>query len=117
MRVRILVAENDPFFLDSVVFFLNGEGYDVTTAQSPEEALQLLADEDFDLVLTDKRLINDRSSWDSSGLAVYRAAVERGIPAILCTGSIGKLPADIVVLQKVRFSKEIEGKIEELLSG
>ena len=115
MGARILVAENDRNVLDSVIFVLNDEGYELITAQSPEEALQLLNDEDFDLVLTDKRLINDRASWDSSGLAVYRKAEELDIPVILCTGSADPLPSDIVVMQKSRFSRDIFGKIEELL--
>ena len=49
----ILLVDDDPFILTGIGQSLETEGYRVTTAESGEQALELLKVEQFDLVITD----------------------------------------------------------------
>jgi DNA-binding NtrC family response regulator len=49
----ILVVDDDPAVLQSLKEVLEGEGYQLTTAEDGEGALLLLKDQNFDLVLSD----------------------------------------------------------------
>ncbi len=53
LPVRILVAEDDSHIRQGLIDILSGEGYRVAAAADGEETLQLLADQEFDLVLLD----------------------------------------------------------------
>jgi len=53
MAQRILVVDDDPDILALEEKVLTREGYEVTVAQSGPEALQLIEQEEFDLVLLD----------------------------------------------------------------
>src|SRR5262245_60664753 len=56
MKRRVLIVEDDEVFLRPLRRALELEGFDVLTAGSGEEALDLLKREDVDLALTDQRL-------------------------------------------------------------
>ncbi len=56
MKRRVLIVEDDDVFLRPLRRALELEGFDVLTAGSGEEALDLLKCEDVDLALTDQRL-------------------------------------------------------------
>lgn len=53
---RILVVDDEKDICKALEFLLSGEGYDVKTAVSGEEAVELLRKEDFDVVLTDLKM-------------------------------------------------------------
>ncbi len=53
---RILIVEDDASMREVLVFFLSNEGYEVQAIDTGEEALELLRQEDFDLVMTDLKL-------------------------------------------------------------
>lgn len=50
---RILVVDDDPVNLQVIERILSGENYDVTTVLSGEEALALLNDQEWDLIISD----------------------------------------------------------------
>ena len=56
MKRRVLIVEDDEVFLRPLTRALELGGFDVLTAGSGEEALDLLKREDVDLALTDQRL-------------------------------------------------------------
>ncbi len=56
VRSRVLIVDDDASILGVVSEVLEDDGYDVTTAGTGEEALQLLGGEPFALVMTDIRL-------------------------------------------------------------
>ena len=56
MKRRVLIVEDDDVFLRPLRRALELEGFEVLTASSGEEALDLLKREDVDLALTDQRL-------------------------------------------------------------
>jgi len=50
---KILVVEDDRFFREMYCHLLSGEGYEVKTAASADEAMECLQKEDFHLVISD----------------------------------------------------------------
>lgn len=66
-RKRILVVEDDESTQRLLTHFLAGSNYDVVTANSGGEALELLRVQQFDLVLTDLAMP------DVSGIQVIKA--------------------------------------------
>jgi DNA-binding NtrC family response regulator len=55
-KARVLVIDDDTNVLDLVQFHLRKQGIETMTAQSGEEGLHLVANNEFDVVLTDLRL-------------------------------------------------------------
>jgi len=53
---RILIVEDDASMREVLAFFLSNEGYDIQTAESGEQGLSMLRQDDFDLVMTDLKL-------------------------------------------------------------
>jgi len=52
-KKRVLAVDDDPTALNALRQILTQKGYDVTTATGGEEALALVASQDFDLALLD----------------------------------------------------------------
>jgi len=69
-KYEILLVDDDPFILKSIGPALESEGYNVTTADNGKEAVEMVARNDFDLVLTDMVM----ESVD--GMDVLKAAKE-----------------------------------------
>ena len=65
---RILVLDDDPVVTLSCKRILGAEGYSISTVEKGEDALNKLAKEDFDLLISDVRLP------DISGMAVLKEA-------------------------------------------
>lgn len=82
MSSKILVIDDDTSFCIMLKTFLKKKGYDVTNAFNAEEAKAAIADQVFDVVLTDIRLP------DSDGLEILRLVKETAFKTqvILMTG-------------------------------
>ena len=50
---EILLVDDDPFILKTLGPALEGKGYQISTATTGEEAIKIMAEKDFDLVITD----------------------------------------------------------------
>jgi DNA-binding NtrC family response regulator len=87
MKRRVLIVEDDEVFLRPLRRALELGGFDVLTAGSGEEALELLKREDVDLALTDQRLPG------MDGVAVVRQLKtehpEVGVVVMTAYGTIG----------------------------
>jgi DNA-binding NtrC family response regulator len=87
MKRRVLIVEDDDVFLRPLRRALELGGFDVLTAGSGEEALDLLKREDVDLALTDQRLPG------MDGVAVVRQLKaehpEVGVVVMTAYGTIG----------------------------
>jgi len=53
---KILIVDDEEDILQTFQMILEGEGYTVKTVKSGEEALKMLKEEDFDLILSDMRM-------------------------------------------------------------
>jgi PAS domain S-box-containing protein len=74
---KVLVVDDDEFALQSIAEVLEGESYQVVTAASGSEALALLKQDAFDLVLTDLKMPG------VDGLEVLRRAREIAPQAVV----------------------------------
>jgi len=92
---RILVVDDESSITDALELILGEKGYQVKTATTIAEAIELLARYPFDLVLTDLRLT------DSSGLELLAHIKQHssGIEVILMTGH-GSLDVTIEAIKK-----------------
>jgi len=81
-RGRVLVVDDDPDFVDSIVPTLEGANYEVCVAETGAEALEKLKHEQIDCLLLDLRLPV------LSGPELYARLVETGraVPTVLVTG-------------------------------
>lgn len=55
-RFKVLIIDDEPDFLETVVKRLNRRGLDAVGAASGEEALELLARQEFDVAILDVRM-------------------------------------------------------------
>ncbi|MBU0482507.1 MAG: response regulator [Proteobacteria bacterium] len=55
-RKKILLVDDDPVILEMLQTGLENEGYDLTVAENGKEALRLLLEKKFDLVVTDLKM-------------------------------------------------------------
>jgi DNA-binding NtrC family response regulator len=55
-KAPILVVDDEPIVREAIHDWLVDAGYNVTTASTGEEALEIVADQDFGLVILDVRL-------------------------------------------------------------
>jgi DNA-binding NtrC family response regulator len=92
--MRILIVDDEGSLLITLVANLELEGFDVVGAQDASSALRLLAEQRFDLVLTDIRMPG------MSGLDLFRAirSVRPELPVIMMTA----FAAETVIEQAVQ---------------
>ena len=62
-KIRILVVDDDPYFLRGISRMLKSEGYEVVAASTGEDCLRKLEKEKVDLVLLDI-MMPGMSGWD-----------------------------------------------------
>lgn len=62
--LRVLVVDDEPMMTKAVVRMLKPAGHLVTTAASAEEALERLANEDFDVVVSDVGMGAGMNGWE-----------------------------------------------------
>ena len=83
---HILVVDDEPAQRELVSGFLKKQGFNVTSAESGEKALELFRQESFDLVLTDQKMPN------MSGLdllqAIHAINTETAVVLMTAYGSI-----------------------------
>lgn len=82
----ILLADNEPSFLNTRAKFLEEQGYRVLKAARLEAAKQLLGEEYIYLAILDIRLENDDDEKDFSGLTLAKDPAYRAVPKIILTG-------------------------------
>ncbi len=78
---RILIVDDDPYFLRVLSRILTGENFQVKTAEGAVEAAQILQENSFDLVISDLRLP------DGDGLSILQQIRKSGseIPVVILT--------------------------------
>ncbi len=87
MVVRnVLLADNDPDFLNTRAEFLKKAGYWVLKAYTLDQARQLLAEAHVHLAILDIRLVDDNDDKDTSGLTLAKEPAYRPVPKIILTG-------------------------------
>jgi two-component system response regulator FlrC len=80
---RVLVVDDEPRLSALLVGLLRYAGHEGVTAASAEEALERLASETFDLVISDLSMGEGMNGWD---LAAAISASDHPVPVVLATG-------------------------------
>src|SRR5688500_13112179 len=84
--VRVLVADDQPDILDALRLLLSDEGYEVTAARSPGEALAKLEGEEFDLAILDLNYTRDTTSGQEGFDLMERIrAIDGTLPILVVT--------------------------------
>ena len=84
---RILIADDQPDLLDALRLLLKGEGIQLETACSPEEAIAALDDRQFDLLLMDLNYTGDTTSGTEGMDMLSRVqAIDSSLPVVVMTG-------------------------------
>jgi CheY-like chemotaxis protein len=98
-RPRILVVEDDPDNLESIVDLLQDEGYDVLPARTAQEATERVAAERPNLMIVDY-LLPDMTGTELAG-KLRRQIVGPPIPIVFLTAAIDPIDAkDAPVMKK-----------------
>lgn len=86
-QYHILIADDDIDILAALKLLLNCEGYDVTIASRPEQAVTLYSENSFDAVLLDLNFQNDTTSGEE-GLSLLSSLkkIDPNTPLIVMTG-------------------------------
>lgn len=85
MTVRkILIADNDPYFLKTCAQYLEMFGFRVVLAHNPDDARQLLERGAVHVAILDLRMRNDADKMDRSGLLLAKTS-NPAIPKIILT--------------------------------
>lgn len=96
---NLLLVDDDPSLLKLLGMRLTSEGFQVTTAESGQEALRLLAREKIDLVISDLRM----DEMDGMALFAEIQKYQPGMPVIILTAH-GSIPDAVAATQQGVFS-------------
>jgi CheY-like chemotaxis protein len=107
---RVLVVEDEPGNLRMLMNILNGEGYETVGARDGMEALELLAQSRFDLVLSDVNM----PRMDGVALARHIVSSESNTPIFLMTAYDFDARKDILALRVPCLSKPLS--LDRLIS-
>lgn len=92
---NLLLVDDDPSLLKLLGMRLTSEGFHVTTAESGQEALRLLAREQIDLVISDLRM----DEMDGMALFAEIQKHQPGMPVIILTAH-GSIPDAVAATQQ-----------------
>ena len=92
-RARLLVVDDDPLLRELHATVLRIFGYEVATAADGVDALEQLAEESFDLVLTDRQMPN----LDGVSMVLALRSAGSVIPIIMFSGSLSHEPLSAAV--------------------
>ncbi|MBN1453346.1 MAG: winged-helix domain-containing protein [Anaerolineales bacterium] len=84
-KTSILLVENNKPYAESLVWFLEEEGFEVQVVFTPIEARDILNQGGIDLAIIDIRLLNDEDGDDISGLELAKHTAPH-VPKIVLTG-------------------------------
>ena len=85
----IMLADNDPDFLEVAREFLEQNGFRVVCASNPEQAVRLLKEVPIAVALIDQRLRNDADDHDRSGLGVAEETMDVSAAARIIVTTYG----------------------------
>jgi DNA-binding NtrC family response regulator len=85
--IRILIADDQQDIIDALRFLLLDEGFEVTPARSPAEALERLEASDFDLIVLDLNYTRDTTSGQEGFDLMERIrSLDPSLPVLVMTG-------------------------------
>ncbi|MCM8823736.1 MAG: response regulator [Candidatus Omnitrophica bacterium] len=87
MGKRILIIDDEELIVQSLVSLLNSQGYTVKIAKSGKEALKIIQDNNFDLIICDVRMPEMDGIETITKIRSYlKKAKKKNIPEVIITG-------------------------------
>jgi two-component system KDP operon response regulator KdpE len=126
---RLLLADNNQDYRESVRGLLELEENEVVEAASEEEAIRILEDQKIDLVLADLRLTDDADTYDFSGLRLAKVASQMRVPVLIVTSfptvdatrlalrSAGREPLAVDIVPKKEGAHALLAAVKSALQG
>jgi len=107
---KILVVDDEEEFRDVYRIILEDKGYDINEASSGEKCLSMLENDDFDLVITDLKMVG------MDGIELLKSIKEKqhGCDVIIVTG-FGTVDSAVNAMKQGAFSYFIKGSDPEVL--
>ncbi len=107
---KILVVDDEEEFRDVYKIIFEDKGYDISVASSGEQCLSMLGDDDFDLVITDLKMVG------MDGIELLKSIKEKqhGCEVIIVTG-FGTVDSAVNAMKQGAFSYFIKGSDPEVL--
>ena len=103
---RVLLVEDEPIAREALASFLEDAGYDVTATCTGDEAVILLTEDEYSLLLTD---ISMPGHIDGIGLAEHAREIHPGLPIVIVSGREGtEASASAVTSPTAFFSKPFD---------
>lgn len=90
--IRVLVVEDEFHIRTSLMNFLEDEGFSALSAESAEDALEIIVDTPVDVVVVDIRL----PKLDGNSLIIRAHQIRPGMQFLIYTGSVGYKPSQAI---------------------
>lgn len=117
--IKVLLVEDEPMTREIVAAFLEEAGYDVTATCTGDEAVILLNEDLFGILLTD---ITMPGQIDGIGLAEHARQIHPGLPVVFVSGRPGMearvraLDPPTAFFAKPCSARSLVGAVDKLLS-
>src|SRR5262245_1944955 len=86
VRLRVLVADDQPDVLEALRLLLKGEGYDIETATTPAGVVKAVESQEFDVVLIDLNYARDTTSGrEGLDLLSQLQQLDQTLPVVVMT--------------------------------
>jgi DNA-binding response OmpR family regulator len=112
-RARLLVVGNDPLIRELHAVVLRMDDFEVATAEDGVAALELLAEERFDLVLTERHM----PKLDGASIVLALRSAGSRIPVIMVSDSLADTPLPPGIVSKISAAIPKPARTTEVLSA
>ena len=112
-HARVLIVDDNPLVRDLHAVVLRMIGYDVATAEDGVDALEQLADEPFDLLLTDRQM----PMIDGTGIILALRSAGSRMPVVMVSGSLAYSPLPPAIAREVFAAFAKPASITEIVSA
>jgi len=112
-RPRLLIVNEDPLTRELHALVLNLEGYDVETACDGAAALERLAVEEFDVVVTNRAMPN----LDGASMVLALRSAGSKVPIAMVSGSSSEAPLPRLVACEISATVPKPPRTDEILSA
>jgi DNA-binding NtrC family response regulator len=102
MHEKILLVDDNPRIRKDIVCFLRTQGYDISEASNGHEAIHLLENEEFKLIVSDILM----SKLDGFGVLKHVQAAVPKIPVLLMSGVAGIEASQAIELGAIDFIRK-----------
>lgn len=112
-RARLLVVDDEQLIRELHARVLSLAGYDVETVEDGVAGLERLAEEEFDLVVTDRHL----PKLDGASMVLAMRSAGSRIPVIMISGSLTDTPLAPAVAREFSATLQKPARNAEVLSA